>query len=109
MGVGVGLDSLLISCIGMVFAGVGIGAVMSPITTVALSPAPADRRWQASGVVSTCRQLGGIVGVAVFGACIAAAPRHPGSAVVPGVVVGFAVCAVVMLGAVVAGRGLPRR
>ena len=55
---------------GMVVMGFGMGLVISPTNTDALSRvAPADRS-QASGVLQTVRQLGATLGVAVIGAVV---------------------------------------
>lgn len=56
---------------GYVLCGVGIGLVMSPTNTDAMSVAPIDLRGQASGVIQTVRQIGGTVGLAILGAIVA--------------------------------------
>jgi EmrB/QacA subfamily drug resistance transporter len=56
---------------GYVLAGVGIGLVMSPTTTDAMSVSPGPLRGQASGVLQTVRQVGGTVGLAIVGAIVA--------------------------------------
>lgn len=52
---------------------VGIGAPMTipPVTALLLDSAPAERAGMVSGLFNTCRQLGGALAVAVFGALIA--------------------------------------
>jgi hypothetical protein len=69
---------------GMVIAGIGMGVAMGPMTTAALSTVPVDEAGVASGVVTTSRQVGGALGIAVMGAIVAAAetvaptnPRFP--------------------------------
>jgi hypothetical protein len=69
---------------GMLFGGVGMGLAMGPMTTAALSTVPVESAGVGSGVISTVRQIGGTLGVAVMGAIVAAAvsvsgrdPRFP--------------------------------
>jgi hypothetical protein len=56
---------------GYIALGMGIGLVMSPTNTDALSSAPGVLRGQASGVIQTVRQVGGTVGLAIVGAIVA--------------------------------------
>jgi MFS family permease len=51
--------------------GIGIGLTISPATTDALGAATARERSQASGIVQTVRQIGGVIGIAVLGAIAA--------------------------------------
>jgi len=51
--------------------GIGIGLTISPATTDALGAATAGERSQASGIVQTVRQIGGVIGIAVLGAIVA--------------------------------------
>jgi EmrB/QacA subfamily drug resistance transporter len=69
---------------GMLIGGLGMGMAMGPMTTAALSTAPVDEAGVIAGVVTTSRQVGGTLGVAVMGAIVAAAetvspgdPRFP--------------------------------
>ena len=62
---------------GMLIAGLGMGVAMGPITTAALSTAPVDEAGVVSGVVTTSRQVGGALGIAVMGAIVAAAESLP--------------------------------
>jgi EmrB/QacA subfamily drug resistance transporter len=62
---------------GMLIGGVGMGLAMGPMTTAALSTVPVDRAGVASGVVTTSRQVGGSLGVALMGAIVAAAETVP--------------------------------
>ena len=57
---------------GYVALGIGLGLTISPATTDALSAAPPSERSQASGLVQTVRQVGGVIGVAVLGAIVQA-------------------------------------
>ncbi len=55
---------------GMIVGGLGIGLVLSPASTDAMSRADADKRRQISGLVQTVRQLGGTLGIAATGAVV---------------------------------------
>uniref|UniRef100_UPI003D8DA6CF MFS transporter n=1 Tax=Gordonia sp. B7-2 TaxID=3420932 RepID=UPI003D8DA6CF len=99
--IGFGLSSLIVVCAGMLFAGSGIGAILSPLTAATIATAPADKRGQASGLMTTCRQMGGVIGIALFSAVIVDVHGTTGTAI------GFAITAVVMAAAAVAAyRGL---
>ena len=81
LGLGAGFLDLLP---GMLAGGLGMGLAMGPMTTAALSTVTLDEAGVASGVVTTSRQVGGSLGVAVMGAIVAAAvtvspadPRYP--------------------------------
>ena len=56
---------------GYIVMGAGIGLTMSPGTTDALGAAQPGERSQASGIVQTVRQIGGVIGIAVLGAIVA--------------------------------------
>jgi EmrB/QacA subfamily drug resistance transporter len=56
---------------GYIAMGIGIGLTISPATTDALGAATAPERSQASGIVQTVRQIGGVIGIAVLGAIVA--------------------------------------
>ncbi|MBL9118481.1 MAG: DHA2 family efflux MFS transporter permease subunit [Phycisphaerae bacterium] len=56
---------------GMVLFGFGVGLLMSPANTDALSRAGPERRGQASGVLGTTRQVAASTGIAVIGAAVA--------------------------------------
>jgi MFS family permease len=56
---------------GYIAMGIGIGLTISPATTDALGAADAGERSQASGIVQTVRQIGGVIGIAVLGAIVA--------------------------------------
>jgi EmrB/QacA subfamily drug resistance transporter len=66
---------------GLLVGGVGVGLTMGPTTVAVLSAVPVDDAGVGSGVISTFRQTGGALGVALFGAIVAAAvsvpPFHP--------------------------------
>ncbi|MGZ4303071.1 MAG: MFS transporter [Gaiellaceae bacterium] len=81
LGLGAGFLDLLP---GMLVGGLGMGLAMGPMTTAALSTVSLDEAGVASGVVTTSRQVGGALGVAVMGAIVATAatvpptdPRYP--------------------------------
>ncbi len=59
----------------MVPIGVGGSFTVPPITSLLLDAVPAHATGTASGVLNTARQLGGSLGVAVFGAIVAVAPE----------------------------------
>ncbi len=93
---------------GMILTGFGLGMLMSPTNTDALSRAGVAERGQASGLVLTIRQLGGTIGVAAIGAVIlgiehagthASSPQHAADAIT----IGFAVAAATFAVALVAG------
>jgi EmrB/QacA subfamily drug resistance transporter len=50
--------------------GIGIGLVMSPVTTAVMSTVPAARAGMASGTLNTARQVGGVFGIAVLGSIV---------------------------------------
>lgn len=56
---------------GYVLIGVGIGMVMSPTNTDAMSSAPIRLRGQASGTIQTVRQVGATLGIATLGTLVA--------------------------------------
>jgi EmrB/QacA subfamily drug resistance transporter len=60
---------------GFVLMGVGIGLVMSPMSTVAMNSVDRTKAGAASGVLSMSRMVGGTFGVAVLGALIATLGR----------------------------------
>jgi EmrB/QacA subfamily drug resistance transporter len=64
---------------GMLIGGVGMGTAMGPMTTAALSTAPVDAAGVVSGVITTSRQVGGSLGIAVMGAIVAASETVPPS------------------------------
>ena len=58
---------------GMLVGGAGVGIAMGPMTTAALSTVSSDEAGVVSGVLTTSRQVGGALGIAVMGAIVAAA------------------------------------
>ena len=51
-------------------SGFGIGIVMAPMTSAVMASAPVEKAGSASGVLSTMRQLGSVLGIAVMGAVL---------------------------------------
>ncbi len=60
---------------GFVLMGIGIGLVMSPMSTAAMNSVDRTKSGAASGVLSMSRMVGGTFGVAVMGALIATLGR----------------------------------
>jgi EmrB/QacA subfamily drug resistance transporter len=50
--------------------GIGLGLVMSPITTAVMTTVPQARAGMASATLNTTRQVGGVFGIAVLGAIV---------------------------------------
>ena len=84
----------------MVPIGVGGSFTVPPIIALVLDHIPAERAGTASGVINTARQVGGSLGVAVFGALIS------GTDFMAGLRSGLAVTAVVLCALVVASLSL---
>jgi EmrB/QacA subfamily drug resistance transporter len=53
-----------------VVSGIGIGLAIAPVTSAVMATAPRDRVGNASGVLSTTRQVGSLMGIAVLGAVL---------------------------------------
>jgi EmrB/QacA subfamily drug resistance transporter len=51
-------------------SGIGIGFAVAPVTSAVMATAPKDRVGNASGVLSTMRQVGSLMGIAVLGAVL---------------------------------------
>jgi EmrB/QacA subfamily drug resistance transporter len=54
----------------LVLAGIGMGLVMAPTNTVVMASAPVEKSGAASGIMTTTRQVGALLGVAVLGAVL---------------------------------------
>jgi EmrB/QacA subfamily drug resistance transporter len=50
--------------------GVGVGLMLSPLTSAVLGAVPPARTGLASSVINTSRQIGGVIGVALLGALV---------------------------------------
>ena len=85
---------------------IGLGASLAVPTQTALlvASAPAARAGIASGVLNTCRQLGGALAVAVFGALVA----HGGD-FLPGMRVSLGIAALLLLATAAASLSLRPR
>jgi EmrB/QacA subfamily drug resistance transporter len=71
------VDTTFADLIGPFFLmGVGIGFVMSPMSTAAMNAVDRTKAGVASGTLSMTRMVGGTFGVAALGALIAAIGRH---------------------------------
>ncbi|HET6495126.1 MAG TPA: DHA2 family efflux MFS transporter permease subunit [Thermoleophilia bacterium] len=53
-----------------IIAGIGIGLAVAPVTSAVMATAPPDRVGNASGVLSTMRQVGSLMGIAILGAVL---------------------------------------
>ena len=82
---------------------VGLGSALAipTMTALLMGSVPAARAGTASGVLNTCRQLGGALGVAVFGALVA----HP-ETFVQGMQISLVIAAVFLLATTVASLRL---
>ena len=78
---GFAISSVMAVAIGLVPTGVGIGSLLSPLTTATVASVAAGQRGQASGVITTSRQMGAILGVAVFAGLLAAYPGRLGTTI----------------------------
>ena len=66
---------VLLVALVMIFVGGRGGLTVPPIATLTFDTAPARLAGTASGVLNTFRQMGGALGVAVFGAVVDASAR----------------------------------
>ncbi len=51
-------------------SGIGIGLAVAPVTSAVMATAPKERVGNASGVLSTMRQIGSLMGIAILGAVL---------------------------------------
>jgi EmrB/QacA subfamily drug resistance transporter len=51
-------------------SGIGIGFAVAPVTSAVMATAPKERVGNASGVLSTMRQVGSLMGIAILGAVL---------------------------------------
>ena len=73
-----GTSSLSTLVVTFIIFGIGGGVVNAPITYIAVSGMPASQAGVASGIASTSRQIGQVLGVAITGS-ILAGNLHGGS------------------------------
>ncbi len=66
-----GQDPFHVAC-GLVLAGAGLGLANGPSQSAALSGVERNKSGVASGVMSTCRYLGGVLGVSILAALLSA-------------------------------------
>ncbi|HEX2015220.1 MAG TPA: MFS transporter [Solirubrobacteraceae bacterium] len=69
---------------GFVLMGLGMGLVMSPMTTAAMNAIHASKAGVASGILAMSRMVGGTFGVAVMGALVAGLGRSRLDVLLPG-------------------------
>jgi EmrB/QacA subfamily drug resistance transporter len=70
---------------GFVLMGLGMGLVMSPMSTAAMNAVDRSKAGAASGVLSMSRMVGGSVGLAIMGALVATIGRSDLNSSLPGV------------------------
>ena len=56
---------------GMILGGIGMAAVMAPVTATAMGSVPRDKAGVGSAVLNSMRQVGGSIGLALLGAIVA--------------------------------------
>lgn len=65
---------VLVAALLMVPVGLGGSFTVPPLTALIMDHVPADRAGTASGVLNTARQMGGSLGIAIFGAVLTVQP-----------------------------------
>ena len=68
--------SLLV--VSYVLLGLGFGLINPPITNTAVTGMPADQAGVASAIVSTSRQVGSLLGIAIMGTLVSSGSFHTG-------------------------------
>lgn len=67
------LDASIVAVVaGLIFAALGCGLCLTPITSLAMTAVPPERAGMASGIMSAQRAIGSTVGFAVLGSILAA-------------------------------------
>jgi len=90
---------------GLALIPLGLGLAIPPMTYALLSTVPEERAGIASGVFNTVRQVGGAIGVAIFGSLVAGNTQH----IVDGVHKIFFSCAGLLIaGAIISFIGIQR-
>ena len=87
-----------------VLVGLGSSLAVPTLTALLLGSVPAERAGTASGVLNTCRQLGGALAVAVFGALVAEPETF-----LPGMQASLAIAALLLLATAAASLTLRAR
>lgn len=54
----------------MAICGLGMGLIMAPVTTVVMAGTPVEQSGMGAGILSTGRQIGSVMGIAVLGAIL---------------------------------------
>jgi EmrB/QacA subfamily drug resistance transporter len=54
----------------MAVCGLGMGLIMAPVTTVVMAGTPVEQSGMGAGILSTIRQIGSVIGIAVLGAVL---------------------------------------
>lgn len=54
----------------LLVAGAGLGLVMAPVTTIVMASTPVQQSGMGAGILSTTRQIGSVMGIAVLGAIV---------------------------------------
>jgi EmrB/QacA subfamily drug resistance transporter len=54
----------------LLVCGIGMGLVMAPVTTVVMASTPVQQSGMGAGILSTMRQIGSVMGIAVLGAIL---------------------------------------
>ncbi len=54
----------------MAVCGAGMGLIMAPVTTVVMAGTPVEQSGMGAGILSTIRQIGSVMGIAVLGAIL---------------------------------------
>jgi len=90
---------------GLAMIPLGLGLAIPPMTYALLSTVPQERAGIASGVFSTLRQVGGAIGVAIFGSLVAGDAQQ----IVDGIHTIFFSCAILLVaGGIVSWIGIQR-
>lgn len=94
VGIGLAATNAPIWLLAVLTIPVGLGASLTvpTLTTLVVGSVPAERAGTASGVLNTCRQLGGALAIAVFGALVAQRETF-----VHGLQISLAIAAVLLL------------
>ena len=90
-------------------AGFGIGLVFASLAPLILAAVPAEQTGAANGMNANIRTIGGSIGSAVMSTIVTSQVAADGRPVEHGYTAGFAMLAVVMLVAAVAGTTIPSR
>jgi EmrB/QacA subfamily drug resistance transporter len=94
---------------GFVLMGIGMGFVMSPMSTAAMNAVEATKAGVASGILSMSRMVGGTFGVAVLGALMATLGRNKIDQLLPSLPAAARGRLADSLGAASYGKAIPPR